>query len=372
MTLPNHWTDEDFLTLLLSNNLQNNPLKNNQIRNIIEKYDSLQVFLNTPGSNLSLDKRDLYDDKEFNSKLKKNVPELEEKCTKLNLQMVTFWDEQYPDLLRNINYPPIMLFVKGMLDIQEKKCIAVVGTRRNTTYGRLTAERFVSYFAERDIVIVSGLAYGIDTIAHKTSLERKGTTIAVVASGLDKIGPQVANDLAQKIADQGGAVVSEYLPGISAKPGYFPQRNRIISGMCSATLVIESGVKSGSLITARFALDEGREVFAVPGNITSEKSQGTNFLIKNNSAIPALSPEQMFNDLGWDKLIFKENGQNSLKFDNDIEKKIFDNLSFEPIQLDELGDQINLEMSQLLVNLLNLEFKGYIKELAGKHYIRNY
>jgi DNA processing protein len=328
--------------------------------------------LNSPKSDNFIKEVELFENKEHKNKIIEYIPKLIEKCKKFDIQMITIWDEQYPNLLKEISNPPMLLYVKGELNLQEKKCLAVVGTRSNTIYGKLTTDRFVSYFAERDIVIVSGLAYGIDTIAHKASLERKGKTIAVVASGLDKIGPQIAKDLASKIVDQGGAVISEYLPGTSAKPGYFPQRNRIISGMCSATLVVESGIKSGSLITARFALEGDREVFAVPGNITSEKSQGTNFLIKNNSAIPALSPEQMFNDLGWDKFIFKENGQSSLKFDNDIEKRIFDTLSFEPIQLDELSNNTNLEISQILVNLLNLEFKGYIKELAGKNFIRNY
>lgn len=367
MTLPNHWTEEEFFTLYLNKHLQAN-----HIRNIIEKFDSLSKFSSNSSANYSYDEINLFDDKEFTNKLKDFIPKLLDKCQELNIHLITFWDDHYPDLLRNINYPPILLFVKGDLNFIDKKSIAVVGTRRNTLYGKLTTERFVSYFAERDIAIVSGLAYGIDTIAHKTSLEHKGTTVAIVASGLDKISPHVARDLANKIANQGGAIISEYLPGTSARPGYFPQRNRIISGMCSATLVVESGIKSGSLITAKFALEEGREVFAVPGNISSEKSQGTNFLIKNDAAAPALSPELMFLDLGWDKFIFKANGQNSLKFDNDLEKKIFDYLSFEPIQIDELSNKINIEISQLLVNLLSLEFKGYIKELAGKQYIKNY
>ncbi|HPD33547.1 MAG TPA: DNA-processing protein DprA [Candidatus Kapabacteria bacterium] len=367
MTLPNHWTDEEFFILYLNKHLQAH-----QIRNIIDRYDSLSKFLDNTALNSFINDANLFDSLEQNEKIKDVIPKFIEKCQKLNIQMITYWDNQYPELLRNISSPPILLYIKGNLDLENKKCIAVVGTRRHTTYGKLTAERFVSYFAERDVAIVSGLAYGIDTIAHKATLERKGKTIAVVASGLDKIGPQLAKDLSNKIIDEGGAIISEYLPGTSAKPGYFPQRNRIISGLCSATLVIESGIKGGSLITAQYALEEGREVFAVPGNITSEKSQGTNFLIKNNSAIPALSPEQMFKDLGWDKFIFKENGENSLKFDNDLEQKIFDALSFDPIQIDELSDKLNMEMSQLLVSLLNLEFKGYIKELAGKNYIRNY
>ncbi|HOV92897.1 MAG TPA: DNA-processing protein DprA [Candidatus Kapabacteria bacterium] len=367
MTLPNHWTDDEFLILYLNKHLQAH-----QIRNIIDRYDSLSKFLDSPQSNLIINDTNLFETLEHKEKVKDSIPKFIEKYQKLDIQAITFWDNQYPELLRNISSPPILLYFKGNLDIENKNSIAVVGTRRHTTYGKLTAERFVSYFAERDVIIISGLAYGIDTIAHKTTLERKGKTIAVVASGLDKIGPQLAKDLSNKIIEQGGAIISEYLPGTSAKPGYFPQRNRIISGMCSATLVIESGIKGGSLITAQYALEEGRDVFAVPGNITSEKSQGTNFLIKNNSATPALSPEQMFKDLGWDKFIFKENGQNSLKFDNDLEQKIFNALSFEPIQIDELSNKLNIEMSQLLVNLLNLEFKGYIKELAGKNYIKNY
>jgi len=367
MTLPNHWKEEEFLALYFDKHLQAH-----QIRNIVDKFDSLSKFSSNSLAHSILGDINLFNNKEFNNSVNDQASNLIELCSKLKIEMITIWDERYPYLLKNINYPPILLFVRGNFNIEDKNSIAVVGTRRNTLYGKLATERFVKYFVERDIVIVSGLAYGIDTIAHKTALEHKGITFAIVASGLDKIGPQISSELANKIVDKGGAVVSEYLPGTAAKPGYFPQRNRIISGICNATLVIESGVKSGSLITARFALDEGRDVFAVPGNITSEKSQGTNFLIKNDSAIPALSPEQILMDLGWDKFLFKENGQNSLKFDNDVEKRIFDALSFEPIQIDDLSDKISLDISQLLVNLLSLEFKGYIKQLAGKNFIRNY
>jgi DNA processing protein len=156
MTLPNHWTDDEFLILYLNKHLQAH-----QIRNIIDRYDSLSKFLDSPQSNLIINDTNLFETLEHKEKIKDSIPKFIEKCQKLDIQAITFWDNQYPELLRNISSPPILLYFKGNLDIENKNSIAVVGTRRHTTYGKLTAERFVSYFAERDVIIISGLAYGI-------------------------------------------------------------------------------------------------------------------------------------------------------------------------------------------------------------------
>ncbi|MFW5662417.1 MAG: DNA-processing protein DprA, partial [Bacteroidota bacterium] len=219
------------------------------------------------------------------------------------------------------------------------------------------------------IVVVSGLAYGIDTTSHMAVVKAGGTTYAVIACGQDRISPQSSQKNADKIIEAGGAIVSEYRFGVPARPGYFPQRNRIISGMSDACLVVESGSRGGSLITAKFAFDQERDVFAIPGNISSQKSEGTNTLIKTNIAMPALTPGGVLEDLGIDfeKLDFSEM---KIKFDSSEEEMLYNKLSFEPVHIDTLADNTKLDISVILVRLLDLEFKGLARQLPGKYYIK--
>jgi DNA processing protein len=363
MKLPNHWNIQDFFSLF--NDKRFNSLK---IRFIAERYNDYEDFLSKPMSNLlSLD---LNGKKSQRTYLPVNDTEkLLEDCELNNIKIISIWDENYPPLLRNITLPPLILFVKGNLS-NTKRTISIVGTRQNTLYGKLTAERFASYFANQDVIVVSGLANGIDSIAHKTMVANHGITYAIIASGIDKISTEYQNKLSNEIVQSGGAIISEYPCGVVAKPNYFPVRNRIISGISTATLVIESGVKSGTLITAKFAFEQDRAVFAIPGNISAEKSKGANDLIKNNIAQICTSPEQIMQDLGWDKLDFSENNTIEHKFENEFEKALYDLIDFEPIPIDDLIEKSNFDISQILVMLLNLEFKGYIKQLPGKLFIK--
>ena len=217
------------------------------------------------------------------------------------------------------------------------------------------------------LTIVSGLAAGIDTIAHTTALHAQGLTIAVIGSGINKISPYSSNKLANEIVERGGAIVSEYKNEVSATPAYFPQRNRIISGLSNATLVVESGEKGGSLITARFAFDQNRSVYAIPGNINSEKSKGANALIQKNIASIAISPEQILDDLGYTALFKSQAKQKQYLSVQD--NLIIDNLSGDPIHIDALSERTNIPIVELTVKLLDLEFKDLIKQLPGRHYI---
>lgn len=287
---------------------------------------------------------------------------------KKNYKMITFWDDDYPTRLKEIYDPPAVIYVSGNLK-DLKKSISVVGTRACSVYGKLATEQFVTEFVNSGVAVISGMAYGIDSEAHTTAMERGGYTIAVVAFGLDKIAPSAMKKQAQKIVESGGAILTAYSSQTAAQRGYFLSRNRIISGLTAATLVVESSIKGGSLWTAKFALDQNKEVYAVPGRVFDEKSQGTNKLIKDNIAQIALSPEIMLTDLGYKSENLNNNIQSN-KF-NDTETLIINSLSKNPTHIDEISELTQLDMSVLLVNLLNLEFNGTIRQLTGKYFIIN-
>lgn len=363
MILPKNWDNSGFFSLYL-----NKKLKFNQIIKIVEKFNSFGEF--------SKSKNDIFDE-DFGFNIRnlelsinnERMQEIIQNCSSKNINMITYWDENYPTLLRNISSPPILLFVDGDFNVNDINLLSVVGTRTNTLYGKLTTEKFVEYFVNNSIEIVSGLAFGIDSIAHKKACELKSKTYAIVASGLDMLSSEYSENMAKKIKDNGGAIISEYPCGTPAQRGYFPVRNRIISGISRATLVVESGIKSGSLITARFAFEQDREVYAIPGNINSDKSKGCNYLIKNNQATLCTDPEQILIDLGW-KFEIEQNEPSELIFKNEIEKKIYSVINHEPIQIDVIADKTELDIPQVMINLLNLEFKGIIKQLPGKNFIK--
>lgn len=366
MPLPQDWTTENILIMAFSR-LLSNP----KLISAVEKFHSFGAFLKTE-SGLELKRRlenkQLFPDS--GSDIMSEVQKQLEICEEKDYRIVSYWDENYPELLRKISHPPAVLYVKGTLQKSDSAIISIVGTRSCTTYGKLTAERFAEAFTRNGIVLGSGLARGIDTTSHLAALRAGGITYAVIASGLDCISPDISNKNADRIVAGGGAIISEYPCGVKARPGYFPVRNRIISGISKAVLVIESAAKGGSLITAKFAHNDGREVFAVPGNISSRKSEGTNYLIKKNIAIPALTPEGMLEDLGFAKEYYDQIPKDGPRIEDKEEKLIYDTLSLEPMHIDILADKCELDVSVMLVKLLNLEFAGIIKQLPGKHYIR--
>jgi len=360
----NNWTKEDILKLSYQKGLTYSLQKR-----IVEDTDSFEEMINNlpeyiqgKFNNLSL--FDNFD------KVDRLFDEQMELLHKNSINYVTYWDERYPTNLKQVPQSPVVLYYKGDLSSNNQRSLSIVGTRKCSTYGRLTAEKFATEFAKNDVLIVSGLAYGIDTIAHRATMKADGRTIAVVACGIDTISPLYAEKLSDEIIDKGGAIISEYKCQTVARPGYFPQRNRIISGIGLATLIIESDTKGGSLITARFAIDQGREVFAVPGPVNSSKSAGCNKLIYDNLAVVALSPESVLHNVGLiDKIPFQSN-KKKFEFKNSIENDLYELLSYEPMHIDQISINSGLDISEILVKLLEFEFKGLVRQLPGKYYIK--
>jgi DNA processing protein len=360
------WSTEEILTLTLSR-IAPQP----KLRAIIEKFQDFDHFLAFIAENerehLLPDFVGTYEKLIF---ARKEAESQIFKCENFGARIISFLDEDYPRMLKEIQYPPLVLFVKGNLE-PNGISISMVGTRKNTNYGKLVAENFAQKFAEKGIIVTSGLAYGIDTISHIAAIESNGKTYGILACGLDCVTPGVTRNLVEKIIENNGAVISEYKFGTKALPGFFPQRNRIISGISVATIVVESDIKGGAMITARFAFDQNRDVFAIPGNINSPKSRGTNYLIKNNLAKIATSPEEVLVELGLaeERMLFTED-EISASFEDQVDNNIYESITNEPKHIDALSEELNLDISELLYRLLNLEFKGYIRQLPGKYYIR--
>ena len=283
---------------------------------------------------------------------------------KLGLSVVTVADETYPKLLRQIYDPPPLLFYRGNLSGLGKICLSVVGTRQATSYGIRVATELVTALARTGLTIVSGLAYGIDTVAHRAALSSGGTTAGVLASGLDQIYPVANQQLAQEMVAKNGIVLSEFPPGTAPLKQNFPFRNRIIAGLSRATLVIEAAPGSGSLITARAALEQNREVFAVPGSIFSQHSQGTNELIKLGAHL-VTAAEDILGVLGLESLPTAP-----LPPPSPEQNQVLQFLNKEPQQLDDLVRLSGLKVSDLTASLSLLELQGYVRNIGNQQYIR--
>ncbi len=291
-----------------------------------------------------------------------------EKLKSLNINVVSLKDETYPEALKNISHPPLFLYYQGDLSLAQEKTIGVVGTRRATVYGKNCCEKIVDDLINGGVVTVSGLALGIDTVCHKRTLERGGKTIAVVGSGLDVIYPSENKKYWNEISEK-GLLISEFPLGTPPNPYNFPQRNRIIVGLSKGVAVIESKEKGGSLITAGLALEEGRDVFAVPGDIYSPASIGTNELIKKSEAKLITSGMDILDEYGW-SIIQKErkNTECSIPMDGN-EKKIYNILSIEK-NLDEIILESGIKAGNLLAILMNMEIKGIVASISGGKYRR--
>ncbi|MEN3026920.1 MAG: DNA-processing protein DprA [Chlorobiota bacterium] len=355
------WSAVDVLTLSLLPGLSHRSL-----RHFLEYYADFQELYAAVTSG-AIRQLHLFEGSAL-SAARQRAEAIQRRCEQLFIQLLLLTSPDYPSLLRHIPYPPPILYLWGKLQPDTVPVISIVGTRECTTYGRLCAERFSEACVRAGAVICSGLARGIDTIAHETALRAGGITYAVAASGLDRIQPTTAARLAQRIVENGGAVLSEHPPGTKALPAYFPQRNRIISGLSRAVLVIESGIPGGALITAQFAFDQGRDVYAIPGNISSEKSRGTNMLIRRQIATPALSPEEFLADVGLAPLAPQAL---SPQFDSPAEERLFHLLSEEPIHIDALSERAGIPVQEALSRLLELEFRGLVRQLPGKYFIRS-
>jgi len=291
----------------------------------------------------------------------------------LGIKVISFWDNAYPENLKRIYDPPVYLYVKGNLIKTDKYAISVVGTRLPSKYGYLIAEKLTKALAKKGICIVSGLARGIDTISHHAAMQGRGRTIAVLGSGVDVLYPGENKKLAEAIVQQ-GALISEFPLGTGPEAPNFPKRNRLISGLSYGTLVIEAGLKSGALLTANYALEQNREVFAVPGNIDSAKSSGTNQLIKAGAKLVTSVNDILVELEHHFRPILKDNDEpkfNKIPSDlSDMELKVLQVLSNAPIHIDKLSQLIGKTTSETLSILLPLEFKDLVKQLPGKFFIK--
>jgi len=287
-----------------------------------------------------------------------------ERARDMGVELISISDPRYPSNLREIYDPPLVLYVKGELKQQDKNAVAVVGSRRCSPYGREFARRLASCLAEAGVTVVSGLARGIDTEAHLGALEA-GRTIAVLGSGMDRIYPPENYRLAQRIASS-GAVLSEFPLGTPPERWNFPVRNRVISGLSLGVVVVEASAKSGALITARLALEQGRTVFAVPGVVGSLFSQGTHRLIKEGAKLVE-GPEDVLEEI-MPQLEFPERGKPLQGFSPD-EEMVLEILREGPKHVDELLRILKLEASSLNPLLMGLELKGIVKQLPGRIYI---
>jgi DNA processing protein len=279
-----------------------------------------------------------------------------------NIGLLTIDDKNYPALLREINDPPLWLFYRGHLETLTIPSLTVVGTRRPTAYGKVVIEELIDRVVAENVCLVSGLAYGVDKAVHQRSLECGGKTIAVLAGGLDTIYPVDHYRLAQEIIDSGGLILSEYPPLSRPKPYRFPIRNRIIAGLSRATIVIQAGIKSGTLTTAKSALDYNREVFAVPGDINRDVSQGPNFLI-THGAQPLVSAFQLLDYFGLKSTKAKP----SLDKDS---ANLLNLLSTDPLSVDQLVEVSHLSIEVILGLLTRLELEGLIYQPKTSQYAR--
>ena len=301
------------------------------------------------------------------------------KAEKQNVKIITKLDDDYPYLLKNIDYQPLVLYIKGELPSDEDVSISIVGTRRPTTYGKVAGSKIAADLAGAGVTITSGLARGIDSIAHKAALNAGGKTVAVLGSGLDIIYPPEHRRLYSKIIES-GAAITEFPFATKPERNNFPIRNRIISGISIGTLIVEASEKSGTLITAKYAIEQGRELFAVPGNITSRQSIGTNYLIKNGARLVQRA-DDIIDELpdNLRQKITEKKGPDSLEDDecqqendlDEMEKKILSVLEFDkPQHVDVVCAILKEQPHNMWQHLLALEMKNAVLQLEGKMFIR--
>lgn len=295
------------------------------------------------------------------------VPEQEvERLASVGAAAITWEDAGYPKLLREVADPPPVLFVKGALTEADAWAVSIVGTRHATVYGREVTEMLAGELARNNITIVSGLARGIDAIAHQAALKAGGRTVAVLGCGVDVVYPPEHRRLAQQIVEN-GALVSDYPIGTPPDALNFPPRNRIISGLSLGVVVVEADDRSGALITAEFAAEQGRDVFAVPGNIFNRTSRGTNRLIQQGAHI-VLDVQSILEELNLNMVADRVEVEAAVP-ENDIEREILARLSHEPTQVDELVRALAMPAADVTATLALMELKGLVRQATGTSYV---
>ncbi len=290
-----------------------------------------------------------------------------ERLAEHGVQALSWDDSDYPKLLRDIDQPPPVLYVRGQLSPQDEFAVAIVGTRNASTYGKQVTERLAGGLAENGVTIVSGLALGIDGIAHRAALDAGGRTLAVLACGLDSVYPARHRSLGNRIMSS-GALVSDYGLGIKPEARNFPPRNRLISGLSLGTVVVEAGARSGALITLQFALEQGRDTFAVPGNIHNRTSMGTNEAIQRGEAKLVTSVQDVLEELNL-AMIVEQREVAEIVPENAAEKALLHWLGPDPVHIDELVRQAQLSTSEVSSTLCMMELKGMVRRVDQMSYI---
>jgi len=290
-----------------------------------------------------------------------------QRLERLNIHVLTWESPDYPRLLREIDQPPALLYVKGELTPADEFAVAVVGTRNASSYGKGIAERLAGGLAENGVTVVSGLALGIDGIAHRAALDAGGRTTAVMGCGLDSIYPARHRQLAEQIMSA-GALVSDYALGVKPEARNFPPRNRIISGLSLGTIVVEADRRSGALITLQFALEQGRETFAVPGNVQARTSMGTNDAIQRGEAKLVISVEDVLNELNLTMIVEHKEVAEHVP-ENASEASLLAVLGVEAMHVDELARQTGLPAAEVTSTLMMMELKGVVKRVDQMSYV---
>ncbi len=339
-----------------------------RLRTLLQAFGDVRNAWEAPEAALqalSLDRRALSNFLQVRKQV--DLDEVLRRVEQVGATVFTWDNDDYPPLLRQITDAPPVLFVRGAITPADEWAVALVGTRKATVYGREVAHRLAEELAANHVTVISGLARGIDSIAHKAALDAGGRTIAVMGTGVDYIYPAEHRQLAEAIVEN-GALVSDYPLGTHPESANFPARNRIISGLSLGIIVVEAGIKSGALITADFAADHGREVFAVPGSILSPASAGCNRLLRDGAAI-VTEARDVLETLHLDQLAEKQVAREILP-ENATEAALLDQLSPEPQHLDALSRQLTLPVETISSTLVMMELKGMVRQVAPLQYVR--
>ncbi|NRA13181.1 MAG: DNA-protecting protein DprA [Crocinitomicaceae bacterium] len=340
-------------------------------RDLINKIGSVELlFTESPSrlSKLSGIKPSFFSAMKREDALKKAVEAVDFHISK-NVESIFYTSSNFPRRLSNCSDAPTMIYAKRNIDLNKSKYVSVVGTRQATQYGKEICRRLIESFVVKDIVIISGLAYGIDSYVHRYCVEFSVPTIAVLGHGLDRIYPSENRSLAKKMIENGG-LITEFIPGTPPDRENFPKRNRIVAGMSDATIVVESKVSGGSLITAYLANSYDRDVFAFPGNINIETSQGCNALISQEKAHLIQGPAEFLKLMNWDVDIQSNNAQRTCFPELSATQDKIVRLIGEKqtIHVDIISTRLRIPISKLNVELFNLQLSGIISELPGKRY----
>ncbi len=341
------------------------------IRKLEHYFGDIEEVWKAPGGEIyqALGKRSKSAVKIVNLRTKEYRQKVRDRLSALEVNTVTIADGDYPQKLKKIYDPPYVLFYKGHLP-KDRPTIGMVGARNATPYGKWAAKKFAKELTDHGVGIISGLALGIDTESHKGAVENRGYTLGVLGSGLDVPYPPTNHQLMENIMNR-GAILSEFFLGEEPLKHHFPQRNRIISGLSDGIVVIEAGEKSGSLITVEYALEQGRDVFALPGNINCDKSRGTNRLIREGAKV-LVEVEDILTELpGGSTLPSKKQEEKISEELSEAETKVYRCLQSRPMDLDTLYCQTGIEVRSLSIVVTSLELKGYITRLPGKSFTVN-